>query len=197
MSSTQPDAQAPVYPSEAHERSVVRWYVMRAYKKERQAEEALSGPEGLEHFIPKRYTLRTYHGRKQRALVPAIPSMVFVHASRDAIQAFKEHFPTLQYIVWKKGEHIEFLSVPERQMRSFIRVARQTEEDILYFQPDEIHLKCGTHVRVHGGIFDGVEGILVKVKGKRRRRVVIQIDEVAAIAAAEIEPDLIEILPDE
>ena len=75
-------------------------------------------------------------------------------------------------------------------------VAQQTEEDILYFQPDEIQLHKGAHVRVHGGPFDGVEGILLKVKGHRRRRVVIQIDQVATIAAAEIEPDLIEILPE-
>lgn len=186
---------APTYPSEAYERSVVRWYVMRAYKKERQAEEALSGPDGLEFFIPKHYTLRTYHGHKQRQLVPAIPSLVFVHASRNDIQAFKERHPLLQYIVWNKSTGIEFLSVPDRQMRHFIRVAEQTEEDILYFQPGEVHLKKGTHVRVHGGPFDGIEGILIKVKGKRRRRVVIQLDQVATIAAAEIEPDLIEVIP--
>ena len=173
----------PTYPSEAVERSTVRWYVMRAYKKERQAEEALSTPDGLEFFIPKRYALRTYHGHKQRHLVPAIPSLVFVHASRNDI-------------MWNKSTGLEFLTVPDRQMAHFIRVAQQTEEDILYFQPDEIQLHKGAHVRVHGGPFDGIEGILLKVKGHRRRRVVIQIDQVAAIAAAEIEPDLIEVLPD-
>ena len=190
------DTTTPTYPSEAQERSTVRWYVMRAYKKERQAEEALSGPEGLEFFIPKRYALRTYHGHKQRQLVPAIPSLVFVHASRNDIQAFKLRHPLLQYIMWNKSTGLEFLTVPDRQMAHFIRVAQQTEEDILYFQPDEIQLHKGAHVRVHGGPFDGVEGILLKVKGHRRRRVVIQIDQVATIAAAEIEPDLIEVLPD-
>lgn len=176
------------------DRQAVRWYVLRAYKKERLAEQLLSGADGLPHFIAKHYTLRTFHGRRQRVLSPAIPSLVFVHASRESIQAFKERHPLLQYVMWQKSTGPAFLVVPDKEMDAFIRVASQYEEDILYFSPDEIDLRKGMRVRIHGGAFDQVEGTLLKVKGKRRKRVVIKLEHVTAIAAAEIEPELIEVL---
>lgn len=60
----------------------IRWFVMRAYKNGKEAEEKLSGKDGLEYFIPKHYAVRTYHGVKSKRLVPVIPDLVFVHASR-------------------------------------------------------------------------------------------------------------------
>ena len=47
-----------------------------------------------------------------------------------------------------------------------------------------------------GGAFEGVEGTLIKLNGKRRKRVVVKLDGVLAISAAEIETDLIEVLKD-
>lgn len=178
-----------------------QWFVMRAYKSERLAETLLGSEFGLHHFIPKHYEMRTYHGRKRRELVPVIPSIVFVRACRAEIQEFRMRFGRLplQYVM-KKGRHVSdrsaFLVVPDKQMDDFIKIASQYESEITYFHPNEIALDKGCRVRIHGGQFDGVEGILVKVKGKRSRRVVVMLEHVAAVAAAEIVPDLIEILSD-
>lgn len=50
-------------------------------------------------------------------------------------------------------------------------------------------------MRIHGGTFNGTEGIFVKIKGKRNRRVVVLIEGLAAVAInAELSPDIIEIL---
>ena len=64
------------------ELTTARWFVMRAYKSEKRAEEKLKGKDGLEYFIPKYYAVRVYHGVKSKRLVPVIPNLVFVHASR-------------------------------------------------------------------------------------------------------------------
>lgn len=168
---------------------------MRVYKKEAQAEQALSASYGLEHFIAKTYKVRTYHGKKTRMLVPAIPNLVFVHSTRRQIREFKQYFYSLQYCFRKTTDGHEYpLTVPDREMASFITIARQMEEDIVYHNPDEIQLEKGTRVRVHGGLFDGLEGTLLKVKGKRSKRVVVKIDNLVAIAAAEISPELIEVI---
>ena len=174
-------------------RSEICWYVMRAYKNEARVEQQLSGPDGLPFFIPKRYLVQTYHGKKVRRLVPAIHSLVFVHASRESINAFKLRCPSLQYVMWKKSTGLEYLRVPARQMDDFIRVASHHEEDLVYYRPDEVHLPAGTRVRVIGGTFDGAEGYFVKVAGKRNRRLVVQLDGIAALSA-EITPDLVEII---
>jgi len=89
----------------------------------------------------------------------------------------------------------KFMVVPQKQMEDFMRVAGTLSDDITYYHPDEIALEKGRRVRVLGGMFDGIEGILVRGKGRRDRRVVVLIEGVMAVSTATIEPDLIELLP--
>ena len=90
---------------------VARWFVMRAYKSEKRAEEKLKGRDGLEYFIPKCYAVRVYHGVKSKRLVPVIPNLVFVHASRTQITDFKKRYfqETLQFpAIRDVGEQYRF-----------------------------------------------------------------------------------------
>ena len=171
----------------------VQWYVMRAYKNEKRAEEILSGDHGLPFFIPKRYILQTVHGKQIRRLVPTIPGMIFVRASRVEINEFKSRCPFIQYVVWKKRTGSEYLVVPEKEMDSFIKVTTQEEAPITYYPLEEINFKKGTPVRITGGTFDGVEGTFVKVKGKRNRRLVVNLPHILA-ASVEVEPQWVEAL---
>ena len=178
------------------QKAQVRWFVMRAYKNERQAADWLT-EEGLEHFIPMCYAVRVYHGVKSRKLVPAIPSLIFVHARQSDIAAFKKHFNQLQFVTWQdKVAGLEYLTVPDDEMENFIRVASRYDDNPIYLKPDEVNLKRGMRVRILGGGLDGVTGVFVRIKGKgkRNRRLVVMLDGIMAIAA-EVQPDLIEVLP--
>ena len=57
-----------------------------------------------------------------------------------------------------------------------------------------MNLSKGIKVRITGGEFEGQEGIFLKVKGARDRRVVVEIQGVIAVAMATIHPDLIEVI---
>ena len=170
----------------------IRWYVMRAYKAEKRAEETLAA-EGMEHYVPKTYALRVYHGVKSRHLVPALPSLVFVHASHDDIVDFKRRHNFLQFITGKRGVKSEPMVVPDRQMTDFIKVSSQYEADTVYLKPEEVDLTKGTKVRILGGPFDGVEGLFLRVKGKRDKRLVVWVERVIA-TAVDISPDLIQVI---
>lgn len=180
-------------PTDTKDISLVCWYVMRAYKSEQKAEESLKGKGGLAYFIPKYYAVRVYHGVKSKRLVPAIPNLVFVYASRSQILDFKKRYNFLQFVIWKKRTGLEYVVVPDEQMDSFIKVASQYDENVSYYQPDEINLRKGTRVRIHGGKFDGVEGVFMQVRGKKKRRVVVMLEGVMAVAV-EVDPDLVEII---
>lgn len=173
--------------------TAVRWFVMRAYKSEKRAEEKLKGRDGLEYFIPKCYAVRVYHGVKSKRLVPVIPSLVFVHASRIQITDFKKRHNFLQFVMWEKSTGMEYLVVPDDQMESFIKVSTQYEENISYYNPDELDLQKGRRVRIHGGKLNGVTGIFMQVQGRRNRRVVVLLEGIMAVAA-EVHPDLIEVI---
>ena len=167
---------------------------MRAYKSEQKAEEKLSGKDGLEYFIPKCYAVRVYHGVKSKRLVPAIPNLVFVHASRSQILDFKKRYNSLQFVMWKKSTGLEYVIIPDEQMENFIKVASQHNENISYYQPDEINIQKGTRVRIHGGKFDGVQGIFMQVRGKKKRRIVVMLEGILVVTA-EVDPDLVEVIP--
>lgn len=171
----------------------IRWFVMSAYKNEKKAEEKLSGKDGLEYFIPKCYAVRVYHGVKSKRLVPVIPNLVFVHASRKQITDFKKYHNFLQFVTWEKSTGLEYLVIPDEQMESFITIASQYEETTVYYKPEEIDIRKGTRVCIHGGKFDGVKGVFMRVQGKRNRRVVVMLEGVMAVSA-EVHPDLIEVI---
>ena len=173
--------------------TTARWFVMRAYKSEKRAEEKLKGKDGLEYFIPKCYAVRVYHGVKSKRLVPIIPNLVFVHASRTQITDFKKRYNFLQFVMWEKSTGLEYLVVPDDQMESFIKVSSQYGENISYYNPDELDLRKGCRVRIHGGKLNGVTGVFMQVQGKRNRRVVVLLEGVMAVAA-EVHPYLIEVI---
>ncbi len=168
---------------------------MRAtYRRSKNARELLD-KEKIECFIPMRYETREIRGKKKRELTPVVQNLMFVHAIPSVIQEVKSRVKYLQYIVnVRSGEKI---IVPEDQMRRFIAVTGTYDEQLLWFKPEEVNLAKGTRVRITGGVFEGEEGVFVKVRGARERRVVVEIQGVIAVAMATIHPDLIEPLPPE
>jgi putative transcriptional regulator upxY-like protein len=95
--------------------------------------------------------------------------------------------------MWKKSTGMEYITVPDDQMDSFIQIASLYEKDTAYYKPDEIDVRKGTRVCIHGGKLDGVKGVFMRVKGKRNRRVVVMLEGIMGISA-EVHPDLIEVI---
>lgn len=113
-------------------------------------------------------------------------------------QPFADHRiqETIQFLAIRhvgKSTGAEYITVPDDQMDSFIKIASHYEEDTVYYRPEEIDLKRGMRVCIHGGKFDNVKGMFVRVQGKRNRRVVVLLEGVMAVSA-EVHPDLIEVL---
>ena len=153
---------------------------------------ALLDKEGINNFIPMRYEVRIRNGRKRRELVPVISDLIFVHSVQSELQKVKFKLPYFQYMIdIRNGQKI---IVPDDQMRQFIAVAGTYDEHLIFFSPDEVNLRKGTKVRITGGDFEGYEGVFVKVKGARDRRVVISLQGVIAMAMATLSPDLIEVI---
>lgn len=171
------------------------WFAMRVtYRRELIAKRLLD-EMGIENFIPQKYARDPKHPKK-KILVPVIHNLLFVHTIPSTMRQIKEKsIPYLQYMMdSRKGEKIV---VPDKQMRQFIAVTADYDETLLYFQPGELNLSKGTRVRVTAGSLEGYEGVFLKVKGARDRRLVIQIDDVLTVAKALVHPDLVQVLEPE
>ena len=184
------------------DKKTTSWYVMRAYKNEKTAEERLANEKyGLEYFIPKEKVIRTVNGRKIDCMVPVIHSLVFVYASQRQIVDFKHnYYYNLQFVTWKAEEGLVYLTVPEKEMKNFIEVCHQTEQEVHFYKIDEINkgknkidIAKGKRVRVHGGPLDQVEGYFVKIGRKRGRQLVVIIPDLLVVSA-EVEPEYIQVI---
>ena len=171
------------------------WFAMSApYRRELIAKEFLD-KKGIECFVPMKEALvERSNGIKRRLLVPAIHNLVFVHTSKERIKTLKQGVNFLQFHTRPQGGKNIPITVPESQMQQFIAICKANNENITYLRPEEIDIKKGTRVRVHGGAFDGTEGYFVKIRGKRNRRVVMLIEGITAVALTEISTDFIEVI---
>lgn len=171
------------------------WFAMSApYRRELKAKEILDSI-GVENFVPMTKSIIERGGQKRRATVPAIHNLIFVRATKEQIKEIKARTTYLQYRTFPCNGKNCPITVPDKEMQQFITITQERMDEITYLKPEEIDIAKGTRVRIHGGAFNGTEGIFVKVKGKRNRRVVVHIDGIASIAInTEIAPEFIEVI---
>lgn len=169
----------------------LHWFPMRVtYSRELAIKEVLDGL-GIESFIPMRYEpVEGRHPRHQE-LRPAIRNLIFVHSTRTMITNLKmtrRDLAPLRYMVYPVRDSLhnvvrhDILSVPDRQMEDFIRVASVTDDRVFYMENVAFAGKPGQRVKVVEGDFAGVEGIIKRVK--KNKCVVVQIEHIAAVAIA-------------
>lgn len=148
---------------------------------------------GLQAFVPLTYVVKTHRGQKHRALVPAVSKLLFVKGTLEEVKDYIQH---AHYVVFIRKSTFsnkeDYLTVPTKAMEDFIAVTENHEEHVTYFRPEEISLQEGDKIRIKGGFYDGREGIIMRIKGKRNKHLVVQIPGVL-IAAIELSPEMIEL----
>lgn len=171
-----------------------QWFAMRAtYKREMLAKDYLTS-KGFEVFIPMKTVIKVVKGIKRKLSVPAINALIFVYAQKEMLQQAKWGMEYLQYITRKEdGKNVPIV-VPQRQMEQFIQVVQDDTIEKTFFASTEVDMALGTKVRVHGGAFDGMEGILMKQKGKRNKQFFLEVEGVLAVNPKLENYDLLEVV---
>ncbi len=166
------------------------WYPLRVtYGRAIKAKERLESHQ-IESFLPLQYKILVKKGKKIKELSPVINNLIFVKGGYDDIKVAIHDSGYIKFIYKRDNTR---LIIPSQQMDHFIRVSNTYDEELLYFYPSEVNLQQGTPIRIHskGDPLDGVEGLFLKVKGKREKRLVISINGIIAVAAA-VNIDLLE-----
>ena len=167
-------------------RSERAWYPMRVtYGREVKVKEALD-KLGIDNFLPMHYELvDPGDGNKRRMLVPAIHNLIFIYDSREDITLLKttrREFQPLRYITKHFAESVadNILTVPETQMRNFMRVASVQDDSVIFLDNSDFLSKVGRRVLITEGYFAGVEGVVKRIK--KNKHVVVQLEGLAAVA---------------
>ena len=163
------------------------WFPMRVtYQREMKVKTELDRL-GIESFVPMMYKVVDVDmDHPHRELVPAINNLIFVHSTQERISGLKSSNKTLEPLRYMIDQTVQqphtIMTVPDRQMQNFIRVASRTDDSVMFLDDENVVGKEGKRVKIIGGTFKGVTGVICRVK--RCKRVVVEIEGVASVAIA-------------
>ena len=173
------------------------WFPIRVtYQREMKVKAELDRL-GIENFVPMRYKVveRQNDGDTElrRVLVPAINNLIFVRETQERVSELKqtnEVLEPLRYMMDRTAsqEHA-IMTVADREMENFMRVASRTDDSVMFLDNETVVGKEGKRVEIMGGAFEGVTGVIRRVK--RCKRVVVEIEGVASVAIAYVRAELL------
>ena len=163
------------------------WFPMRVtYQREMKVKAELDRL-GIESFVPMTYKIVDADtDNPHHKLVPAIRNLIFVRSTQERISHLKSSNETLEplrYLIDNTAEEAHtIMTIPDRQMQNFMRVASRTDDSVMFLDDESVVGKEGKRVEIIGGAFEGVTGVIRRVK--RCKRVVVEIESVASVAIA-------------
>ena len=81
------------------------------------------------------------------------------------------------------------MTVEDREMENFMRVASRTDDSVMFLDAETVVGKEGKRVEIMGGAFEGVTGVIRRVK--RCKRVCVEIEGVASVALAYVPAEVL------
>lgn len=197
------------------------WYVMKFSGIQLGNMRELLNETHLKYFLPSYVALvNASNGQKRKTEKALLFNMFFVFCTlREAATLVENHHnisfllrqpdkDTPSFSLKKLTNRTEFdapyyddasfrrvISIPNHQMEMFIKAVEVREHGIVpYVKPSEVDLLKGDLVRIIGGKYDGVEGILESQQGKDGGIVYVHIKDLIATSTTYIEPDFLQIL---
>ena len=176
------------------------WFPMRVtYQQEMKVKAELDRLE-IENFVPMRYKVVEAQNdgdtELRRVLVPAINNLIFVRSTQELVSELKrrnEVLEPLRYMMDHTAtcEHT-IMTVADREMENFMRVASRTDDSVMFLDNETNVGKEGKRVEIMGGAFEGVKGVIRRVK--RCKRVVVEIEGVASVAVAYVPAGVLKVI---
>jgi len=155
-----------------------KWYAL--YTRSRFEKKMLGEltDRNIEVFLPMREVLSRWKDRKKRVWLPLFPGYIFVNHVNTPENRYKIlNMPGAVRFVGHEG-HAE--PVPEEQIQS----VRKFLESKISMDPYP-YLKKGSRVEIIAGPLKGIQGILIKKRG--RFRFVLQVDLIRQAVSVEID----------
>ncbi|WP_321332870.1 UpxY family transcription antiterminator [uncultured Bacteroides sp.] len=168
-----------------------QWFVLRTnYSRELKVMKQLAD-KNIQCFIPMKYKNIIKDEQRKRIKVPYIHNMVFVNIARNILDSFiaqSDFNCPVSYM--KKNNSNEPIIIPQQEMNNFMLVAGCNQENLIFLNDGIEKFAQSDQVRVIGGLLEGLEGYVVRIR--RDRKVVVSLQGVVAVAISGIHPSLLE-----
>jgi transcriptional antiterminator RfaH len=144
-----------------------QWYTVYSKPQREEFAESQLRIKGLEVFLPK--LLLPNNGKKRKRIVPLFPNYLFTRINI--------HSAEYGYTIWSPGVKriISFNGLPapiDSDIVDYLMKQANTEGLI----PARSNLRVGQEIRINGGLFDGLTGIIQEPpNAKGRVRVLLRL----------------------
>jgi transcription antitermination factor NusG len=140
--------------------TVAQWYAIRTRSRHEKVATRELEVQGIPVFLPLATSVRQWSDRKTKVEMPLFPGYAFVRV--DFLSSDRVRVLQATGVVSFVGPKPAEAAIPEEQIESIRTI-------LLRKIPVEEHpfLTLGQRIRVRSGSLNGVEGILVAVKGMR------------------------------
>ena len=170
-----------------------QWFVLRDFKKRNAKSPGYKlFPElGILTFTPMHWVVSTRHGKKVREYVPVIQSLLFAYDTKETLASIVEKESAIQFQFRRGAGKNYFMTVSNAEMERFINAVNNDPSPI-YFTPEELTpYKIGKAIIVNGGPLNGYTGVLLKMRGTKKKRLLVKIEGFLT-AAVEVNPDFVQ-----
>ena len=173
-----------------------QWFVLRVSYGRIDKAKTFVEAKGLECYVPLQYKEVRKQGKKRIITTPLLPSLIFVHASAEQVEALlhdnkvvaNESRPLLSYYfnhtIHRQGnpDRNPPLIIRDEAMNNFICLTSIKNPHIIPVTSNNIQFKLGDNVVVTEGEFKGVHGRVARIAGQQR--VVVELFDGCLVATA-------------
>ena len=173
-----------------------RWFVLRVSYGRIDKAKTFVKAKGMECYVPLQYKEVRKQGKKRIITTPLLPSLIFVHASAEQVEALlhdnkvvaNENRALLSYYfdhtIHRQGnpDRNPPLTIQDEAMNNFIRLTSVKNPHIIPVTSNSIQFKLGDNVVVIEGEFKGVHGRVARIAGQQR--VVVELFDWCLVATA-------------
>lgn len=173
-----------------------QWFVLRVSYGHIIKAKAFVETKGFECYVPLQYKEVRKQGKKRIITTPLLPSLIFVHASAEQVEALlhdnkvmaNESRALLSYYFnhtihrQDNPDRNPPLIIRDEAMNNFIRLTSIKNPHIIPVTSNSIQFKLGDNVVVTEGEFKGVHGRVARIAGQQR--VVVELFDWCLVATA-------------
>lgn len=173
-----------------------QWFVLRVSYGRIDKAKTFVEAKGIECYVPLRYKEVRKQGKKRIITKPLLPSLIFVHASAEQLEALlhdnkvmaNESRALLSYYFnhtihrQDNPDRNPPLTIQDEAMNNFIRLTSIKNPHIIPVTSNNIQFKLGDNVVVTEGEFKGVHGRVARIAGQQR--VIVELFDGCLVATA-------------
>lgn len=163
--------------------NTINWYALKVFYNRVAKIETLLNGRNIESYTPMQSIEQVVGGRKVRRRKPAISSLMFMRCTESEALELQKQLMGEVMVYHNRGER-QPAAIPDNEMQMFIRVTSIDDLGLEYLGEANEEWTTGDKVRVTGGIFQGAEGYIKRIKGNHR--LIVAIEGVIAVATSYI-----------